>query len=463
MPMRRVHHTRIGYSRDDGARPPQRRGTRRRGAPCGVASHPAPGAVSERAAAGGVSGVPVVVAREARGLAAAWARDLEARADDMFRFLVSHVGELREDEATAELTLAACASNLQALLSMIRYGIAADRTEAPVAALEHARHMAARGASIDVTLRLYRLGHAWFTEQWSAALVETVRDPTRLLEAVRESIAVGFAYIDIVSTKVSAEFVAERDRRQRRATAVRADAVRALLAGEHFDLEQAEAVLGFALGTPMLAFLCWTAGEHAALEQAVAALVAGVGEGRPLLLAEAPNQLAGWTHVELGRALPFVALTRATAAAASAVHVAVGGRGVGLEGFRASREQAERARDVVQLARCPAPSFTRFEDVALVDLLSRDLPAAQALVRAELGQLAAPGERAALLRATLLAYLSARGSHAAAAAALGVHRNTALQRLRRAEELRGQPAGVHSHELLAALLLTETLGHAVLA
>jgi DNA-binding PucR family transcriptional regulator len=145
------------------------------------------------------------------------------------------------------------------------------------------------------------------------------------------------------------------------------------------------------------------------------------------------------------------------------VHVALGGIGDGLEGFRRSREQAERARDVAVLARRPPPSLTRFQDVAVVDLLSRDLAAAQALVRAELGELATRSERNAVLRATLLAYLSARGSHVAAAAALGIHRNTALQRLRRAEELRGQPTGVHAHELLAALLLTETLGDAVLA
>jgi DNA-binding PucR family transcriptional regulator len=408
-------------------------------------------------------GAPAVAAPEARRLAAAWARDLEARAEQMYEFLAAHVGELREDAATADITLAACSANLQVLLAMIRHGIAADRAEAPLAALEHARHMAARGAGIDVTLRFYRLGHAWFTEHWSTALVEKVHDPTRLLEAVRESIAVGFAYIDIVSGRVSAELVAERDRRQRRATAVRTDAVRGLLAGEPFDADRIEAALGFTLGGPILAFVCWTDGDPAALEHAVGALASGVGGHRPLLLAEEPNQLAGWTHLKSAREPRAAELSKVTAAAAPDVHVAIGGLGDGLDGFRDSRRQAERARDVAQRAGRPPPSFTRFQDVELVDLLSRDLPAAQALVRAELGALAAPGERTEVLRATLLAYLSARGSPAAAAAALGIHRNTALQRLRRAEELRGRPTGVHSHELLAALLLAQTLGDAVLA
>jgi hypothetical protein len=323
--------------------------------------------------------------------------------------------------------------------------------------------MGARGAGLDVTLRFYRLGHAWFTEQWSSALVESAGDPTRLLAAIRESIAVGFAYIDIVSARVSAELVAERDRRQRRATAVRAEAVRGLLAGEISDPGRVEAVLGFTLSRPMLAFVCWTAVDAAALERAAAALVAAIGEGRPLLLADAPNQLAGWTHVRPGQMPDVAALAEVTAAAAPGVHIAIGGVGSGVEGFRSSRQEADRARNVAELARCGAPSLTRFDDVALVDLLSRDLPGARALVRAELGELAARSEQAAVLRATLLAHLSARGSHAAAAAALGIHRNTALQRLRRAEALRGRPVGVHSHELLAALLLTERLGDSVLA
>ena len=209
----------------------------------------------------------------------------------------AHIAELRDDKPTAEITLAACEANLQALLSMIRHGIPADRTEAPAAALEHARHMAARGAGIDVTLRFYRLGHAWFTERWSTALVDKVRDPNRLLSAVRESIAVSFAYIDIVSAKVSAELVAERDRRQRRATAVRADTVGRLLAGDPVDADRLESTLGFALNRPLFAFLCWTSGDPATLEHAVAALAAKAGPGRPLILAEGTNELVGWAHL----------------------------------------------------------------------------------------------------------------------------------------------------------------------
>ena len=406
-------------------------------------------------------GGPVVVAAEARRLAVAWARQLEELAGEMFDYLAARIAELKEDEATSALTLASCASNLESLLSMIRHGIPADRTEAPVAALEHARHMAAQGASIDATLRFYRLGHAWFAERWNAALVERIADRTQLIDALRESAAFSFTYIDVVAAKVSAEHVAERDRRQRRAVAVHADVVRALLAGESVNTERVELVLGFALERPLLAFLCWTTGDLAELEQAAGALSGAIGRPRQVVLADGPRGIAGWMHVAR-REPSAAAVAKAIATAAPAVHVAVGSVGTGVEGFRRSREQAERARRVAQLTQRPSPSFTRFEDVALVDLLSRDLPAAQAFVRDELGALAERGERPAVLRTAMLAYLSAYGSHAAAAARLGVHRNTALQRLRRAEELRGRPAAQHGHELLAALLLAATLGDAVL-
>ena len=64
-------------------------------------------------------------------------------------------------------------------------------------------------------------------------------------------------------------------------------------------------------------------------------------------------------------------------------------------------------------------------------------------------------------RAALLAVLDARGSLAAAAEALGVHRNTVLQRMRRAEERRGRSAQENALELHAALRLVDVLGPVV--
>ncbi len=404
-----------------------------------------------------------VTIREVQHLAAAWARDLDSLAQEMYAFLTARIPEASADPEIAGLTLASCASNVEAVLSMIRHGIPASATEAPVTALEHARKMAARGGGIDATLRFYRLGHAFFWERWSAALVEAVPEPERLVVAMRETAAFVFDYIDTVSTRVGAEHVAEGERRQRRAAIVRADSVRAVLAGEAVDRDAAELALGHALRGGQLAFLCWSAGEPAALERAALAVAQAVGVGRPLLHAEGPDALGVWVHPAPGAAPSPAELLATLAGAAPEVHVALGSPAEGIAGFRASRLEAERARRVAELAGQRAPSLTRYADVALVELITQDVDAARAFVAAELGGLAAVDEGAARARAALLEVVAPHGGLAAAARTLGLHRNTVLQRVRRAEELRGRPATERAAELHAALLLVQTLGAAVLA
>jgi DNA-binding PucR family transcriptional regulator len=399
---------------------------------------------------------------EVRALAGQMARDLDSLATEMYDFIAARVPEARLDDEVAGLTLASCKSNIEAVLSMIHHGISARATEAPVAALEHARQMAARGVGIDATLRFYRLGLAYLFERWNTALVDAVPDHDRLMLSLRETSAFVFTYIDTVSSRVSAELLAERERRQRRAAVVRADVVRAILAGEPVDQAAAERSLGHPLAAPQLAFVCWTQHDPAALERSATAVAQAMGTGRPLLLADGPQALAGWVVPPGGREPDRPAVSRAVAAVAPEVHVALGDVGRGLEGFRATRERADRARRVAELAGWHPPTVTAHADVALVDLLSHDLAGARAFVHAELGELAARDSSAADLRATLRAVTAPHGGLAAAARELEVHRNTVLQRVRRAEELRGRPATERSAELFAALVLAEALPDAVL-
>jgi DNA-binding PucR family transcriptional regulator len=388
---------------------------------------------------------------EVSALATEWAADLDRIAGEMYEYLAAGIPEATADDEIAAMTRASCVSNVEAVLAMIRHGIPAEATEAPVTALEHARRMAARGASVDATLRFYRLGHAYFWEVWSAALVEAVPDRERLIIAMRETAAFVFHYIDVVSGQVGAEHLAERERRQRRAAIVRADVVRALLAGERLDRGQAERSLGHVLSGPQLAFVLWTDGDVAGLERAALAIAAAAGVARPLLVPEGAGVLAGW----LGAAASTAGddpLAAAARTAAPEVHVAFGQPGQGLAGFRRSRETAERARRVAELGGAAAPTCTHYADVALVDLLSADADAARAFVATELGDLTDPD-----LRDTVLAVVRPGGGLAGAARELGVHRNTVLQRVHRAEDLRGRRITERAAELHAALLLATIL------
>src|SRR5204863_524304 len=129
----------------------------------------------------------------------------------------------------------------------VRHGIPVGATEAPVTALEHARAMAARGHSVDVMLRFYRLGHAFFIERLHGQIRDVIPDPDALLTALEELERFSFSYVDAISSQVAAEYVAELERRQNRARAVRTDTVRALLAGTKVDLAAAEGVLAHRL------------------------------------------------------------------------------------------------------------------------------------------------------------------------------------------------------------------------
>jgi DNA-binding PucR family transcriptional regulator len=94
--------------------------------------------------------------------------------------------------------------------------------------------------------------------------------------------------------------------------------------------------------------------------------------------------------------------------------------------------------------------------------LTADLAAARAFVRDELGALARDDEATDAVRRTVLAVVAPRGGAMAAARELDLHRNTVLQRIHRAETLRGAPVEHRPRELFVALALACGLGPAVL-
>ena len=65
------------------------------------------------------------------------------------------------------------------------------------------------------------------------------------------------------------------------------------------------------------------------------------------------------------------------------VHIAMGSPYPGAAGFRTSHIEALRTRRVIELSGRTAPSITEFSDVALVDVMSRDLDATRAFVAAD--------------------------------------------------------------------------------
>lgn len=396
------------------------------------------------------------------GIAASLLTNVSGLAEDMLEYLADRIPEVGADAELRGLTLGSCSSNLEAALSMFRHGIDVAAAQAPVTALEHARTMASRGHSVDVMLRFYRLGHEYFTEKLSVALSDNIEDPAGALSTLIDLERFGFRYIDRISSLVAAEYVAELDRRQNQARAERDEVVRALLAGERIDNARAERMLGHRLTGRQIGFVCWTDDRSVNLDRFARHVGRHLGASHSLVVADGPLAVWGWAPVSGEMPTSLTRIATELPGGYNNVHIAVGSPHPGTAGFRTSHLEAVRTRRIIDLSGRVAPSITAFTDVALVDAISRDLDTARAFVAAQLGDLARDDPKQRDERAALLAVLDAQGSLITAARALGVHRNTILQRMRRAEQRRGRPATIKTAELHAALLVCDLLRAAVL-
>lgn len=381
---------------------------------------------------------------------------LDGLAGAMTDAAMAEMPELAGEEVRDALA-ASVESNVRLVAEMLRTGMDPAEATPPPAAVEYARELVRRGMSIDLLLRAYFVGHAAFLRTWIDRVDEEVRDPAGRALAIEEASTWTFAYVQALTRGIVDRYTGERERWVRSAVAVKAEIVRALLAGERVDVEGASARLRYALDREHLAFLVWAedggdpaALDPAALERAAGELVSGLGSGAPLLVAHGTNLVAGWIGSRERIAIP-AARVRASAGACAAF----GSPGSGVAGFRSSHRQALHARRVALLRGGARGSVVRYRDEALAALASADLEHARDFVAGELGPLAGRGETSQRLAGTLRAYLEENASPRRTAHRLGVHENTIANRVRAAEELLGGPVEERTAELLVALRLAE--------
>ena len=384
-------------------------------------------------------------------------------AREMNDHLFAMMPELRErdDGELRGETLASCEVNIAQVLRLQKLAAGPDALVLPVEAAEWARSLVRRGITLATLLRAYRLGHAWLWDRWSQLLHERVADGEAFVGAEQQSSAFMFAYIDLISDVLVAEYGSERERVMRSAEQLRAETVRAILAGEPVDGEVAGRRLGYELRRHHVALRVSGRGsELRGLERAAREAAAAVGAGEPLVVATGAATVDVWS----GALRPPGPLTGLDAyVPPDGILVAVGTPGHDVDGFRRSHAEALQAARVAALGRGAAAPVTRYERVELVALLASDFPRARAFVATRLGPLAAPDEPAERLRETVLAFLVAGGSATRVAKRLFVHQNTVSYRVKRAEELLGRRVTDDPIELTCALTLAAVLGASVLA
>jgi hypothetical protein len=407
-----------------------------------------------------------VVAQRSGGTPAveALAGELLPRTSELARgmadYLYAAIPELSavEDEDLRAELLASTEANVGQVLRLMADGATTDDVVLPHEALEFLRGNVRRGIPLAALLRSYRLGHAWLWERWSQALQERVEDSGELAAGQDQSSAFMFAYVDKLSDGLVEEFGTERDRMMRGAAQLRAEMVRAILAGEPIDDEVASRRLGYELRRHHVALRIAGAGsEVRGLERAVDEAAATLGAGKPLTIASGAARFDIWC----GSYDPPDTEGLESYEPPPGVLVAYGRPAEGVAGFRSSHAEALQAARIASLA--GGTAVTSYAKIELVSLLAGDLPRARAFVAGQLGALASTAEPAQRLRETVLAFLASGGSATRVAKELYVHQNTVAYRVKRAEEMLGRKVTEDPIELTCALKLAAVLGPAVLA
>jgi DNA-binding PucR family transcriptional regulator len=366
--------------------------------------------------------------------------------------IAAEVPELLADGRRRDLARTGSQALLREFGTALRHELGSIRYHAPAAALAYSRHLARAGVPLAPILRSYRLGQeVLFARAAELALEESSGDEA--VSALARIGALSFRFADGAMSDVAHEYETQRELFIRGTLAQRASTLQALLAGRTVDVAAAERSLGHRLDGRHIAVVAWSVDpviEGEAVAGAARELVSVLGAGRPLVATETEGEATLWTT-------PAATLPTGDLPALLPPHIraAIGRPGRGVDGFVASKRQADLARFVAAMR--PGAAVTFYDDVALAAVLLRDLDAARAFAAEELGELGAETRAAAELRATLATLFANRYDQSSTAEVLGLHRNTIAKRLRRTEAILKRPIDARPRELEAALLIAEVL------
>ncbi|MFE9096312.1 helix-turn-helix domain-containing protein [Streptomyces sp. NPDC007264] len=386
---------------------------------------------------------------------------LESLTTGMTSMFVEVIPEFRHDDAVRRLMVASTSSNLVAICDMLALGISLDDIAVPPAAAEYARRFAQHDLSLEALLRAYRLGEHMFVQGAVTVLRGLELSADEALTAASRVALLTNRYIDQVIEGVIDIYESERRRWDARSDAARAAQVRAVLDTEGLDLASAEKMLSTSLRGWHLAAIIWTgpgtaAPASAELRAGAAMLAAATGKA-PLTVSA--DEQTYWTWISsTGR--PAVDLDRIERDLRDrpALRIALGDASTGLDGFRQTFRDAQRARSVAVTGADPGRALVVHSDVALAGLLVDRLPDVGAWAGRVLGGLMRDDDATVRLRETVQVFLDARGSFTDAALRMHVHKNTVHYRIRKAEEILGHPLTENRLDIEVALLACARLG-----
>jgi hypothetical protein len=385
--------------------------------------------------------------------------------------LATEIAELRDDSGLLELLGASVQGNVDTVFKALRYEIPIENVEPPTAALEYSRRMAQRGIPMNALVRAYRLGHEMVLDFAREEINNAGLDPGMSLAVFERMTTVTFRYIDWISQQVVVAYEQERDRWLENRNSVRAVRVREVLYTSDVDLDAITAIR-YPMRRVHLGLVLWlpedTGGgdELAALERFLRELTESLATQDSSLFVAA-DRVSGWGWIPLqsGAAASAAAdVRRFVARYDGPPAVALGVPLPGVEGFRRSHRQAQRARNVAIAAGPAAAPVTAASDpgMSAAALLGDNIDDAREWVHEVLGPLASDTDNDSRLRDTLRVFLRHGSSYKAAADELTMHFNSVKYRVQRAIERRGREMGEDRLDVELALLICHWFGPSVL-
>lgn len=295
--------------------------------------------------------------------------------------------------------------------------------------LDYFRNAVRRG--LDSTgLDAFRTGQnaAWL--RWMPAvfaLTDDLDDARIALQITAESSA---DFVDRTIRAVSEAIRSEREELLRSSQAEKREIVELIVAGQAISPERATRVLGYHLHASHTAFVVWTPDadpDSGLLADTARDIAAAWGATRTLTVVPSAGSLWVWVDA----APSGFAASRIP----DRLQVAIGSHGHGLEGFRSSHLEAVTVQQM--LARLDSPRrIATIDDIALVNLATKDPIAADDFMRRTLGELTAAD---AGIREVLRVHLHEGSSVSRTAAALHMHRNTVVRHVAKAVQLLPRP------------------------
>ncbi|MEV4239589.1 MULTISPECIES: helix-turn-helix domain-containing protein [unclassified Nocardia] len=393
---------------------------------------------------------------------------LEQVVDRLDNAIIAHIPELADRDMRRDL-----AASTRAHARVVLANLTSDTIEfaLPEEAHAFARTLARRGYDLRLLLRTYHVGQEAVLDYMTDAVDERQPPPEIERAVMLRLFERSTRWVSISVETLTDTYMEERERVMRAALNRRTEIVRALLAGDELDIDQASVRLGYRLAKQHLAFVLWTdetTGEpdsesSGLLDRVATRLGTALGSNQVLSVASGASGMWAWVGLDddahaAELAVPGEIERMVLGQVQSPVRAAFGVPAPQTAGFRRSHHEAVAARHVAERAPADRARVTAYREVEIAYLVGADDAAMRGLIGREIRALAGRDVNATRLRETLHAYLKSHRSPEATAKLLGVHKNTVRYRIQRIEELLGHPIEARSLPLEIALACVATYG-----